>query len=432
MLRDRIFLFIVILILLGIEWLDYNISKNSAILAALILIVGGYMLYLPITKLRYIERRTPYAPNYRPFVSIIIPAKNEAKVIEATIREVMKIVYHKSDGTPNYELIVANDGSTDETPEILDRLSKEYTNLKPYHRKPVKRSSKAAVLNEVTPMCKGEVICVFDADSRVKPNFLERIIPYLSDEKVAAVQAQKRISNPNYNNLTAAQDDELFMLMAIGEGQDLAEGAVDLRGNGMLIKKEVLLSVGGWTEDALTEDLDMSTKLHTSNWLIRYCPEISIYEEATTTIKAFLKQRRRWIEGALRRYLTYFTKIIGNNVSLIKKVDMFSFFFTFIFPLWFFIDVIYMTYYILSGGTFRISMVMYMLIVLFVIGIIQSVVGLKRAEVHGKRKILLRSLRNVIYTFHWFPVVIFVSFKIIFSLKPSEWDKTDHTGVGVE
>lgn len=432
--RDRIFLFIVILILLCIEWFDYYVLKSYSIIIVLIFFVGGYIAYLFLANIKYRKIKIPYAPDYKPFVSIVIAAKNEDMVIESTIRTIMKINYNKNDEGPNYELIVANDGSTDKTPEIINRLSKEYSNLRSYHRKPVEKSNKASVLNEVTPMCKGDIICVFDADARVNPDFLESIIPYFSDPKVGAVQAQKRLSNPNYNYLTSAQKDEVLMLMAIEEVQDSVGGAVDLRGNGMLIRKDILISVGGWTEDVLTEDLDMSTKLHTSGWNIRFCPHIGVYEEGVTTIKSFLKQRQRWIEGSIRRYLTYFSKIMGNNTTWVKKIYMLVFIFASIFPIWVLIDILFLSYNILfiKNFEFRISMALFILMISIIIGIIQSIAGLKLAEVSEKQKILLRSLCNTIYCLHWFPIVIFVFFKIMFSSKPSEWEKTEHNGAGVE
>ena len=84
-----------------------------------------------------------------------------------------------------------------------------------------------------------------------------KIIPYLNDPLVGAVQAQKVISNPERNFLVECQFNEYAMDTYFQMGRDSIRGSVELRGNGEHIKRESLNHVGGWNEETITEDLDI-------------------------------------------------------------------------------------------------------------------------------------------------------------------------------
>lgn len=426
--KARIFFFVIVGLLCAVEYYNYYLSKGYSVLAACMIFIAVNAFYSIIAKVRYRERKTPYAPDYRPFVTMIVPAKNEEKVIADTVREMMNVVYNNDDGTPNYELMVIDDASTDHTLEILMNLQNEYPNLRIHHREQVPHPSKAAVLNDVIDKCAGEIQAIFDADARISPDFLEKIIPYLSDPKVGSVQAQKRISNPDVNELTGAQEDEMIMLMSLGENQDLAEGAVDMRGNGMIVKRAAVKDVGLWNEDALTEDLDMSTRLHLNGWNIRYCPDIYVKEEAVTTIKALYKQRKRWAEGGVRRYLDYLPYFFQAETPLVKKLDMFSFFLAFYFPIWFFIGLLFTILGTIESGELKVAIVVYFFVLFACVMMINTYFGLRKSGLKKKRRLFYRTIRSAIFNSHWLIVMPVVSFKILFSWKKTAWVKTEHHG----
>ncbi|MFN8578875.1 MAG: glycosyltransferase family 2 protein [Candidatus Sericytochromatia bacterium] len=257
------------------------------------------------------------------------------------------------------------------------------------------------------------------------------MVPYLYDPKVGGVQAQKKISNPDINELTgSAQDDEMIMLMSLGENQDLAEGAVDMRGNGMIVKRSAVKDVGLWNEDALTEDLDMSARLHLNNWDIRYCPDIDVREEAVTTLKALYKQRKRWAEGGIRRYLDYMPYFLEAKTPILKKIDMISFFLSFYFPVWFFIGLMFTIIGTIQSGELKIALVVYFFILFAFVMMINTFSGLKKAGVKKKRSLFYRTIRSALFNSHWLIVMPVVSFKILFSWKKTAWVKTEHHGHG--
>ena len=109
-------------------------------------------------------------------------------------------------------------------------------------------------------------------------------------------------------------------------GRDLIGGAVELRGNGQLIKRAAVIDVGGWNNQAITDDLDLSMRLLINHWNIRFCPDASVFEEGVTSIKALIRQRKRWAEGSIRRYLDYIFPLNSpTRLSLVERFDTLAF-----------------------------------------------------------------------------------------------------------
>ena len=101
---------------------------------------------------------------------------------------------YEYEGEQQYEVIVVNDGSEDNTGKILAKLKEELVNIRIITRQPPKSGKgKGFVLNDGLILAKGEVIGVFDADTRVRPDYLSKIMPYLNDENVQAVQGNRGI-----------------------------------------------------------------------------------------------------------------------------------------------------------------------------------------------------------------------------------------------
>jgi len=141
-------------------------------------------------------------PDWEPLVEILVSAKNEARVIEQTIRNFFKLDY------PKFNVWVIDDCSDDAMPQVLQKLQQEFPRLKVLTRVPGSRPGKSAALNDALPLTKGEVIAVFDADAYVAPDFLKLTLPVLAQEGIGAVQAQKRIYEHQKGFLVECQSSE--------------------------------------------------------------------------------------------------------------------------------------------------------------------------------------------------------------------------------
>jgi len=360
--------------------------------------------------------------NYEPFVSIVIPSHNEEKVIRDTIENILAVDYKK------FEIIVVDDRSTDNTAEVIRQLSKENSRVISHIRENDAFPGKSAVLNEVLPMTKGEIICVFDADARIDPDFLKNILPYLADSEAGAVQARKVILNREKNILTRCQDNEYILDAHFQSGRDSIKGAVELRGNGQLIKKEALYNVGGWNNDSLTDDLDLATRLHLKGWDVRFTEDVNVYEEGITKFFPLLRQRRRWIEGSIRRYFDYFNELLmSKDVSLRVKVDMLCYITEFTLPVWFVSEVFIQGIRIANGVQ---DNILYTVMILPALGLFFSlglIVSIKKHKNFDLWETVKQSTETGVYLMLiWIPLVSYMVFKIIFTKRSLDWGKTDH------
>lgn len=362
--------------------------------------------------------------NYKPFVTVMIPCHDEECVIENTLKNILSMDYEK------FEVIIIDDRSSDNTPVVIKELEKKYENVKALIRPKDAFPGKSAVLNDAMTLANGDAILVFDADATVEPDFLSKLIPELEPKDVGAVQARKVIRNKDFNFLTRCQNNEYTMDTHFQVGRDAVKGAVELRGNGELIKKEALDDIGGWNNFTITDDLDMSTRLHIKGWDVRFCPEAEVYEEGIIYLWPLFRQRRRWLEGTIRRYLEYFDDVLkSKDMSLRASVDMTAYISQFIMPLWLIMEFLIRGFKVLAKDAPP-HMLYSSLIIGIAIGVgffIAARYALRRYDNLSRKEALIQATETSIYLLViWFPLVLFIGFKILFRKKDMNWGKTAH------
>jgi 1,2-diacylglycerol 3-beta-glucosyltransferase len=237
------------------------------------------------------DAATDRASSDLPSVSVLVPAHDEENVIANTLRRVLALRY------PRLEVIVIDDASTDRTGEIARRFPVRVISRRdPLHR------GKADALNAGLAASRGDVVCVFDADSEMAPDFLLHAVAPLADPRVCGVQGQVRMYNRERNALTRVQDDEFAIHIELLQlGRERLHGACALGGNGQLTRRSALEAVGGWSPSALTEDLDLTVRLYLAGCgRIVHATRAVVWQEAVPTVGALVRQRTRWAEGILR------------------------------------------------------------------------------------------------------------------------------------
>ena len=426
--KERILLFTIVFglgVFIYIFQSYFNTVWGLALLCTFMFIYALFMNLSYKLKKRKLEKYPQIInENYKPYVTVMIPAHNEESVISNTVHNILNMDYE------NFDIIVIDDRSTDNTASVIKDLENKYDKVTALVRPTDTFPGKSAVLNDAFKIAKGEAILVFDADATVEPDFLSKLIPYLEPKDVGAVQARKVIRNKNVNLLTRCQNNEYTMDTHFQAGRDSIKGAVELRGNGELIKRQAIEDIGGWNNYTLVDDLDMSTRLHVKGWDIRFCPDAVVYEEGIIYLRPLYRQRRRWLEGTIRRYLEYAGDVLfSKDMSLRASLDMTAYITQFIMPGWFVMEILIRGFKVLAKQAPP-HMLYSSLVIGCAIGFgffFAARYALRRYDYMPRLDATFEALETSVYLFIiWFPLVLYICFKILFMKKDMNWGKTAH------
>ncbi|MEQ2529285.1 glycosyltransferase [Bacillaceae bacterium CLA-AA-H227] len=242
------------------------------------------------------QKKTNAPLTSYPSVTILIPAHNEGVVIADTLFAMTKIQY-----PGDLQIFLLNDNSKDETGEIADYYADMYKNIYHIHVPPRKPSGKSRVLNYGLKITDSDYICVYDADNQPEPDALRLLVEAAetTPEAVGAVGYVKTI-NETTNSLTRmiALEFSVFQLtMQAGRWKLFKLGS--LTGTNMLVRRISLLEAGGYDPKALAEDADLTLSLTGKGGLLPIVPEAKTWEQEPETLRVWLKQRTRWMQGNL-------------------------------------------------------------------------------------------------------------------------------------
>ncbi|MBW4540654.1 MAG: glycosyltransferase family 2 protein [Myxacorys chilensis ATA2-1-KO14] len=422
---------------------------------ALHLITWGYWIVLGLTTVmgihavRLLFARPSDLPaplvgdDDCPMVSLMVSAKNE----EAVVGKLVKMMCSLDYPSDRYELWVINDNSTDKTAALLDRLAQEYAQLRVFHRPANAVGGKSGALNQVLPLTQGEIIVVFDADAQVEPDFLRRVLPVFTREQVGAVQVRKAIiqaepkfhSKDTNNFWVRGQMAEMALDAFIHQQRSAIGGLSELRGNGQFVRRKALQACGGWNEETITDDLDLTFRLHLNRWDIEVVTMPPVYEEGVTTALALWHQRNRWAEGGYQRYLDYWRLILKNRMGTRKSIDLFMFWL-----IQYAAPTAALPDFLMAIAKHRLMLTSPISALGILLFLFSAVGGLRRVQLldqeAAKRRAslggldfsrfvaLLQALRGTIYMMHWLAIVASATVRMSIRPKRLKWVKTVHRG----
>jgi cellulose synthase/poly-beta-1,6-N-acetylglucosamine synthase-like glycosyltransferase len=355
-----------------------------------------------------------------PFVSIIVPVKDEERVVGRLLNALAELRYPVG----KKEVIVVDDASSDGTGEVCRAFSLSHPWVRVVERGV--STTKAGALNFGLGFARGEVVATFDGDSVPERDALLRAVGYFADPCVGAVQGRICSINSGQNMLTRFLSYECSVQYEVFlGGKDELDLFVGVAGTCQFIRRSELDAVGGWNEDSLGEDSELSVKLIERGKVIRYAGEVRTFEESPFNLKSLLAQRSRWYRGnievglrfgrlmrrpSLRRFDAEMT-FLGTFVIMLCVVNYFA-------PLW----------------VFSVPSVLFTFVVAQFVGlstlVVLGLVGVALACVNRPFR-----LRNVlwlpfIYAYWGFQsfIALFALLEIVFRRK-RRWRKTEHFGV---
>jgi len=268
----------------------------------LVILIVRYAFMLLYSFLEHIEyllkakkepERNPMDDDALPMISLVVPAYNEGVVIQQAIRSLLTLDY------PNYEILVIDDGSSDDTYEKAREVARESTKITV--RVITKRNGgKSDALNTGMTHAKGEFVLNMDGDSKLSPNTLRACLRHFEDPSVGAVAGNVKVVNRE-NIWTNIQALEYIEGLAMArKAQSFLRSVNIIPGPLGMFRKTVLQQVGGYDHDTFAEDCDLTLKMLMRGWHIAYEPTAIAWVESPSRLLDLLKQRYRWTRGILQ------------------------------------------------------------------------------------------------------------------------------------
>ncbi|MDH5483246.1 MAG: glycosyltransferase family 2 protein [Candidatus Bathyarchaeota archaeon] len=236
-----------------------------------------------------------------PTFSIVVPVKNEERVIGRLLDALVKLRYPAD----KKEIIIVEDGSTDGTLDACLKYAREPgLNVRVLHRS--SSNGKPSALNYGIKNARGQIVGVFDADSVPANDVLLSASGYFADSEVAAVQGRTLSINSEENMLTKfISYEEAVWCETYLRGKDVLDLFVHLKGSCQFIRRDVLEKVAGFDEKVLSEDMEVSARLTEKGYRIRYAPDVRCWQETPGDLKQLFKQRTRWFRGTMEVAFKY-------------------------------------------------------------------------------------------------------------------------------
>ena len=426
--RTKSILFLICCALVGIFPHLLEPRNNLFPSITLAVLLGGYGLRVVLRESRQnYQLQKEYLINNETFfetlpkVDVLVAARDEENVIERLVSRLLSIEYPED----KLSLWIIDDGSQDRTPYLLQKLRKTFSRINVLSRPLMSGGGKSGALNSVLTKTDGEWLFILDADAQLQSNVLLRAIALALNGGWSGVQLRKSVVNCELNQIAVYQAMEMAMDAVIQRGRLACGGVSELRGNGQLINRKVLESCGGFNEQTITDDLDLSFRflLTRSPIVIMWDPPIQ--EEAVESFSALFRQRKRWAEGGLQRFFDYWPLLFSKRLSNFKKIDLSCFFLLqYVLPVVSFIDCFVSIilfemplYWPLSVVVFSISSIAYWK------GCSQISEGPNLPSPN-----FINILGATIYLAHWFIVIPFIVIKMSLFSKTLIWEKTDHIG----
>lgn len=406
-------------------------SVSRAIVTAL----GLTILALGLVKLAYVPLAVAFeAGELRrrrrggtgllpvgPLVSIIVPAYNEANVITACVRSILETCYEQ------LEVILVDDGSTDATADLMAAAAAVDGRVT-VMRQP--NAGKGAALNRGIAASSGAVVMCVDADGIFEKDTVERMLEGFVDDRVGAV-----CGDDHPVNLDRVQTRLLAVISHVGTGLVRRSLTVlgclpIVSGNIGAFRRSVLEAAGGFREDTVGEDLELTWRVHRAGYRVRFQPKALVLAESPSTVQGLWKQRVRWARGLIQT-----TRAQRAMVGNIRQYGAFGGFLAFNTLTMLVVPVLQLIVLLLLPVTYAIGAgpvsptvlgILTWLGLLVSLALVVLSIGLNRAW---------RDLRYLWTTILWPIYSVFVGLTVVVALvleaqgHPAPWNKLERTGV---
>ncbi|MGB3180049.1 MAG: cellulose synthase family protein [Cyclobacteriaceae bacterium] len=278
-----------------------------------------HLTYLYLKKKQRSDRSLPVQPDEWPAVTVQLPVYNEKYVVERLIDCVASFDYPLN----KLEIQVLDD-STDETTELIrKRVAFWQQKGIDIHlvRRPDRKGYKAGALQYGLEKAKGEFIAIFDADFLPRKDFLKKTVPYFRNEETGVVQTRWGHINEDFSLFTRLQAFGLNAHFSIEQGGRSQAGSfINFNGTAGVWRKACITDAGGWSDDTLTEDLDLSYRAQFKGWHFQYLEDVISPAELPVLMSSIKSQQFRWNKGAAETARKNIGKLWRSDLSVTNKL----------------------------------------------------------------------------------------------------------------
>ena len=290
---------------------------------AIILVICIYTFrhyYFTLNRL-FGKQRHPYVDLESaawPAITVLIAAHNEEAVVADIIKALLEADYPREQLT----IIPVNDRSTDRTREIIDEFADQHPFIEPFHRVGGK-PGKAAALKDAMARVDTEVVLIFDADYIPGKALLRQLVSPFFDPEIGAVMGRVVPLNVGKKCLTRLLDLERSGGYQVDQQARMNLHLVPQYGGTVAgVRKSALDEIGGWNENALAEDTDLTYRLLLAGWKTAYENRAECYEEVPERWPVRVRQIMRWAKGHNQAMMSYlFGTAMCSELRWVERVD---------------------------------------------------------------------------------------------------------------
>ncbi|MGC9947739.1 MAG: glycosyltransferase [Bryobacteraceae bacterium] len=236
-------------------------------------------------------RHARFDAAFRPPVSVVIAAYNEEKVIVRTVESILR------NGYDDLELVIVDDGSADATLEVLRRNFGEHPKVWLLSQP---NAGKSAALNNAIAHSRHDILIALDADTIFRAGTIGKLVRHFADARVGAVSGNARVGN-RQRWITRFQSIEyIYGFNLDRRALDLLNAITVVPGAVGAWRKRLIVDLGGFGDDTLAEDTDLTLKIRRAGRQIRYEQDAVAFTEAPEDTRGLAKQRFRWAFGTLQ------------------------------------------------------------------------------------------------------------------------------------
>jgi len=253
-----------------------------------------------------------------PPITVLIAAHNEEAVVGDIIKALLEADYPREKMT----IIPVNDRSTDRTREIVEGFAELHPSIEPFHRVGGK-PGKAAALKEAMLRVNTEIVLIFDADYIPGKALLRQLVAPFFDPEIGAVMGRVVPLNVGGKSLTRLLDLERSGGYQVDQQARMNLHLVPQYGGTVAgVRKAALDEIGGWNQNALTEDTDLTYRLLLAGWKTAYENRAECYEEVPERWPVRIRQIMRWAKGHNQAMVSYIVPTaMCSSLGWFERVD---------------------------------------------------------------------------------------------------------------